>query len=292
MLVSSVMPASRARSSNRSTSSRTSASSRTRSPSSLPDSSRDRSSRSATIRDRRIASRSNCDANRGTAAGSRCATDTSVSAAAWIEAAGVLSSCEALATKSRRTASMRRVSVMSVTTSRMEPSLPVGVTAARSHRVGSSRPNSIVPDAVRPGDAPEHLSQGGRIELVDGLRAGAQMPHEGVVRERGPLITVEEQDPFLHRTQGQVLHPATVVVRSFAVGHRVGRTLECCLQGSHASGQRTPAHHDAAPERQGGQHHHEHNDETVHRSSLGSPSVPTHAKPASFIIQTPSAAVR
>ena len=67
-----------------------------------------------------------------------------VSATAWIEAAGVFSSCEAFATKSRRTASMRRVSVMSVTTNRTEPSLPAGAAVARNQLVGSVRSSSIV----------------------------------------------------------------------------------------------------------------------------------------------------
>jgi hypothetical protein len=63
--------------------------------------------------DRRAASRSSCEANRGITEGSSPAAVRIVSAAAWIEAAGVFSSCEAFATKSRRTWSSRRVSVMS-----------------------------------------------------------------------------------------------------------------------------------------------------------------------------------
>ena len=87
-----VSPASIAALSNRDASSRTNLSRWTRSSSSLPDSSRDRSSRSATMRESRTASASSCAANRGTAAGSSCHTFKSVSAAAWIDAAGVFNS--------------------------------------------------------------------------------------------------------------------------------------------------------------------------------------------------------
>ena len=85
------------------------------------------------MRDRRIASRSSCSVNRRAAGGSSSAPSRSVSAAARIEAAGVFSSWEAFATKSRRTASSRRASVTSRTTSRTEPSSPTG-----SRRRGAS----------------------------------------------------------------------------------------------------------------------------------------------------------
>ena len=100
------------------------------------DPSRDRRCRSrdgtgragpSTMRESRRASRSSCAAKRATAAGSSAAASRSVSAAAWIEAAGVFSSCDAFATKSRRTASIRRDSVTSVTTTSTEPSSPAGV---------------------------------------------------------------------------------------------------------------------------------------------------------------------
>ena len=106
------------------------------STSSLPVSSRERSSRSATIRDRRSASRSSWVANRGTAPGSSLGRSRRVSAAARIVAAGVFSSCDAFATKSRRTASSRRASVTSRTIASTEPSSPAGTAWTRSHRSG------------------------------------------------------------------------------------------------------------------------------------------------------------
>ena len=130
-------PASIAAPSNLDASSRTNLSRWTRSSSSLPDSSRERSSRSATILESRTASASSCAANRGTASGSSCHTFRSVSAAAWIDAAGVFNSWEAFATKSRRTESKRRASVTSAITARTDPSVPVGVAVTRSQRVGA-----------------------------------------------------------------------------------------------------------------------------------------------------------
>ena len=99
-----------------------------------------------TIRESRRASRSSCSANRATASGSSAAASRSVSAAAWIDAAGVFSSWEAFATKSRRTASSRRDSVTSVTTTRTDPSSAAGVATTRSHRVGV--PSSTSTDRV------------------------------------------------------------------------------------------------------------------------------------------------
>ncbi len=152
--------------SKRSASSRITASSATSSSRSLPDSSRDRSSRSPTILDRRTASRSSCAANRGITAGSSTAAVRIVSAAAWIVAAGVFSSCEALATKSRRTCSSRRASV----TSRIVRRRP-----AVGHRDG---------DASQPARRRAHLGVG-RDDLAprgrppsgaDGTPGGATSP--------------------------------------------------------------------------------------------------------------------
>ena len=60
-----------------------------------------------------------------------------VSAAAWIDAAGVFSSCDALATRSRRAASSRRPSVTSRTTNSTVPSSSTGIAVPRSHRLGA-----------------------------------------------------------------------------------------------------------------------------------------------------------
>ena len=121
------------------------------------------------MRDSRRASRSSCTANRVTASGSSSATARSVSAAAWIEAAGVFSSCDALATKSRRTASVRRESVTSVTTINTAPS-PAGVAVTRSHRVGELRSMSTV--APRPEATTSRTisrrSSGKRLETAAG----------------------------------------------------------------------------------------------------------------------------
>ena len=144
------------------------------------------------------------------------ATETSVSAAAWIEAAGVFSSWEALATKSRRTASMRRVSVMSVTTSRIEPSLPGGGGRCPQPSRGlvafelDRRRTTVLADLL------DHLAQGRRIELSDGGRPPAEVALERFVREGGSPSTVEEQHAFLHRSQDQVLHLALVFAGALA----------------------------------------------------------------------------
>src|SRR6266540_7374079 len=75
-----------------------------------------------------------------------------VSPAAWIEAAGVLSSCEALATKSRRTASRRLASVTSRSTSSADPSSPTGMAVALVHLLGepvsTSTPTAVPPAAA------------------------------------------------------------------------------------------------------------------------------------------------
>ncbi len=141
--ISSVTPARTAVSSNRCPSSLAAAPSETRSSRALPDSSLERSSRSATIRESRTASRSSCDAKRGIAAGSSAAACRRVSATAWIVAAGVFSSWDAFATKSRRTASSCRCCVTSRTTTRVASSA-AGVIVPRSQRVGT--PVSISTD--------------------------------------------------------------------------------------------------------------------------------------------------
>ena len=236
-----VSPASIAASSKRDVSSRTSASRRTFSWSSLPDSSRERSSRSATIRERRTASRSSCSANRGTAAGSSCHTCKSVSAAAWIDAAGVFSSCDAFATKSRRTASRRRASVTSAITARTEPSVPAGVAVTRSQRVGapvSMSATSTPPGVRRPADG---LADARWVDLSERFGARAEMMLESLVREDGPRVAIEQQDPVVHGRED-------LVADLLAPGPRPGCALRDpssavrCL-GLDASGRRGAASH-------------------------------------------------
>ena len=89
------------------------------------------------MRDNRIASRWSCSVNRRAAGGSSSAPSRRVSAAARIDAAGVFSSWDAFATKSRRTASSLRASVTSRTTTSTDPPSPIGCELASSQRVGA-----------------------------------------------------------------------------------------------------------------------------------------------------------
>ena len=118
-----------------------------------------------------MASRSSCSANRGTASGSSRQTCRRVSAAAWIDAAGVFNSCDALATKSRRTASSVRDSVTSPDDDQDGP-----VVAGRGRR-GPQPSGGIADlelgDLVAPGRryAPDRLSKPGREHLPYGVGA-------------------------------------------------------------------------------------------------------------------------
>ena len=76
---------------------------------------------------------------------------STVSAAARMTVSGVFSSCEALATKSDRTASRRRISVMSTRSTTEPPSVPrfVRTSSSRSPTVSSSRASGRTTDVSR-----------------------------------------------------------------------------------------------------------------------------------------------
>ena len=182
---------------------------KTRSSRELPDSSRERSRRSATMRDSRIASRSSCTANRATSSGSSSTTCRRVSAAAWIVAAGVLSSWDAFATKSRRTASSWRCSVTSRTTTRVAPSA-AGVIVPRSQRVGTP-----VSTRTEFGFARARLSS----IAVRKVKGSTESSVAGVVGRWRPIASFEKatcasdpirRRPSSHRRQRQVPDPAVL----------------------------------------------------------------------------------
>ena len=87
-----------------------------------PDSNRDRSSRWAIIRDKRTELSKMRPVKSRTASGSSSKAIKTVSAAAWMAAAGVFNSWEAAVTKSRFMVSARRRSVMSSTAATCRPS--------------------------------------------------------------------------------------------------------------------------------------------------------------------------
>ena len=103
--------------------------------------------------------------------GSSLAAVRIVSAAAWIDAAGVFSSCDAFATKSRRTWSRRLVSVMSRSTSTTAPS-SAGAAKPRSTRAGAPVSASLTV-AVRSSAARRAMpwSPSGRRASIDEGRA-------------------------------------------------------------------------------------------------------------------------
>ena len=126
------------------------------------DSMRDRSSTSSTSSCRRRALRSIISTKRTDASGSRSADRRSVSAADATAAIGVRSSCETLATKSRRSDSSRRTSVTSTKTA-SRPGLPrhrLGV-HQRAPRLEARRSRSR-PSASPPTPAPSPAAAAAR----------------------------------------------------------------------------------------------------------------------------------
>ena len=133
--------------------------------------------------------------------GSSCHTFRSVSAAAWIDAAGVFNSWDAFATKSRRTESRRRASVTSAITASTDPSVPVGVAVTRSQRVGAPS-RSRQPRPARSRWRARSLRGGSEGRPGRACRGRApRWRSSASVRERRLPLAVEQEDSVLHRRE-------------------------------------------------------------------------------------------
>jgi hypothetical protein len=141
---------------------------------------RDRSNRSDTSRARDRAATSIWAANWGTLSGAFSSATCSVSAEARIELTGVLSSWEALVTKSRRTSSTRRRSVMSDTTTSARPSSK-GDTITRSTRAGRPCSRSMSTTVRLVPGPPHHLLDPERHHLGQCLRHRPEQVDQGSV---------------------------------------------------------------------------------------------------------------
>ena len=145
---------------------------------------------------------------------------------------GVFSSWEAFATKSRRTASRRRASVTSPTTTTTDPSAPAGVVVTRSHRVGDPTSNSPTSGSTGLRHPPDGLPQARREHLAQRLRTGPEVPLDGLVRERGAPAAVEQQHAFLHGSEDPILNAPLLARRQRARLQFVGRAPAGFLEGA------------------------------------------------------------
>ena len=158
------------------------------------------------MRDSRTASRSSCSAKCGTASGSSRAACRRVSAAAWMDAAGVFNSCEAFATKSLLTASRRRASVTSPMTTTTDPSAPGrrGDAQPSGRRSGLDLGDLGVPvSAVRRIISRRPV----REHLRERLGTCPEVPLDRVVGERRAPAAIQEEHALLHRAEDAILHP-------------------------------------------------------------------------------------
>ena len=173
-----------------------------RRPPGSPGLSRERSSRSATIRERRTASPSSWEANRATAGGSSSAAWRSVSAVAWIVAAGVLSSWDALATKSRRRPPA------DAARSRREPRRGRALLGGRDRGAEPSRRDAVSSTIGRLALPPD-IDDRGRSASGQhaSTRAGSRKHPTSLVRERDPSVPVGQQDPVGRRREDQLMDP-------------------------------------------------------------------------------------
>ena len=200
------------------------------------------------MRESRSASRSSWAAKRETAAGSSSATERRVSAAAWIEAAGVFSSCEAFATKSRRT-DVDAAGIGDVGHDHQGPS-------RRLRRAPRSR-------AATARSAPLHLDRDGAEVLRDPTRrprAGptgtaattdaGRLPRcrsSAALANAVPSSGVEQEDALLHRRRGSGPGPPAALARGLAHGSRAPRAAESRDHGPRRASRGSPRRRGAHP---------------------------------------------